>query len=64
MHLAQQKIEYTEKMANIDIKINQIIKKLLSNNSKYSSISEFIDLNNLDESNIEKNDKILDSFDE
>ena len=64
MELAQQKIDLSEKLNEIDQKMNVIINKIMSNNSKFSSISEFINLNNLDESNIILEEQSLDSFDE
>ena len=64
MLLAKQKIEYTEKIDEINKKLNNVITQILNNNNKYSSISDFINLNNLDDKNLEMDEKVLDSFDE
>jgi hypothetical protein len=64
MILAKQKIEYTELINEINKKLNNVITLILSNNNKYSSIADFININNLDEKNIEINEQVLDSFDE
>ena len=64
MLLAQQRIDYNEKIIEINSKLNNIINKILINNNKYSSITEFIKLNNLDESDLKIDETVLDSFDE